>query len=431
MGRFGSNLTALHLIVVAFSLACADAVPAVRTAVRDSAGIQIVENTVPDETRLPLLVMGPPDYTIGTVDGPSEYTLFGVQGATRLSDGRVVILDRSAQLRFYDRAGLFQHAVGSKGEGPGEFDGPTHLRRLTGDTLLVADRVIRRPRTYYFDSSGVFVRDVQYEREILVRGQLQDSAIAVRFIPIRDDALLLIAQRGIYPGQPPPTRPFYPLFVVPSQRRIWALGNYPMLNLGLEVAARLRGFVVVPFPFAVVAHDTTMSPDDRAPNIYLGDLGVHGYRVYDHDGSLTRIVTTDSEPITVDPGLPGRIRELLYQQVVQSGGDSIRFDRNYFALGQFESVYPAFIGIAAASTGHVWLTRYPVAPNEQWEDRSDTVTRFDVYDPLGALLGTIEFGGPNQPLEIGADYVLMLRRDANDVEFVDVYLNRTLIPLAR
>jgi hypothetical protein len=32
--------------------------------------------------------------------------------------------------------------------------------------------------------------------------------------------------------------------------------------------------------------------------------------------------------------------------------------------------------------------------------------------------------GQNKPLEIGPDYVVMLRQDESGVEFIDVYLNR-------
>ena len=69
--------------------------------VRDSAGIRIVEH--PADFEAPVWQIGAtPDADIGEVDGDSTTLLFQVEGAHRLSDGTIVVANRSSnELRFW------------------------------------------------------------------------------------------------------------------------------------------------------------------------------------------------------------------------------------------------------------------------------------------------------------------------------------------
>ena len=63
-----------------------------RSVVRDSAGVTIVENGRPaPDSRLGWQVSATPTVSIGVSEGDPNYELFGVTGATRLSDGRTVV----------------------------------------------------------------------------------------------------------------------------------------------------------------------------------------------------------------------------------------------------------------------------------------------------------------------------------------------------
>ena len=48
-------------------------------------------------------------------------------------------------------------------------------------------------------------------------------------------------------------------------------------------------------------------------------------------------------------------------------------------------------------------------------------SQWDVFSPAGVWLGRVELPASFTPLEIGADYVAGLWRDADDVEFVRFY----------
>ena len=109
--------------------------------VRDSAGIEIVENF-----GSPLWPEGPDweftqDLRIGAVDGPPEYQFGHITGLQVLSDGRIVVVDAMAyNVRFFSPEGVHERTVGRQGQGPGELGSGGHmLLKGPGDTLLVGD----------------------------------------------------------------------------------------------------------------------------------------------------------------------------------------------------------------------------------------------------------------------------------------------------
>lgn len=109
--------------------------------VRDSAGIEVVENY-----GTPLWREGEGwTFTevvrIGVVEGAPEYEFGRITGIVVLSDRRIVVADAMAhQLRFFSPDGVYEQTVGRPGQGPGEF-GRGNLLPFVGpsDTLIVLD----------------------------------------------------------------------------------------------------------------------------------------------------------------------------------------------------------------------------------------------------------------------------------------------------
>lgn len=119
-------------VLVVLSAACDtgdDSGPALRSEVRDSAGVMIVENARPvTGSRLDWRVGEAPAVSIGTLEGDEGDMLFLVLDATRLPDGRIVLANAgSAELRVFSADGVHLATWGGQGEGPGEF-GPYHTR---------------------------------------------------------------------------------------------------------------------------------------------------------------------------------------------------------------------------------------------------------------------------------------------------------------
>jgi len=117
--------------------------------VRDSAGIEIVENF-----GAPLWPEGPDwkftqDMQIGAIDGPPEYQFGDITGLRVLSDGRIVIADAlTYNVRFFTPEGVHIRTVLRKGQGPGELGSGGHALHLgPGDTLICMDRGNSRVHT--------------------------------------------------------------------------------------------------------------------------------------------------------------------------------------------------------------------------------------------------------------------------------------------
>lgn len=111
-------------------------------AVRDSAGVLIVESHWPDRE---WQIASVPELRLGTVQGEAPYQFHRVQFAARLDDGRVVVLDGTRlEIRFFGPDGRHHETLGRQGGGPGEFGNFSSQFLGSGDTLWVLDRANRR-----------------------------------------------------------------------------------------------------------------------------------------------------------------------------------------------------------------------------------------------------------------------------------------------
>jgi hypothetical protein len=157
----------INTVLVLLLAGCGSEPSVPAAAVRDSAGVTIVESSGASwqegsEWRL----ASTPDIDIGGSDVDPEYELFQAQGAVRLADGSIVVANAgSAELRFYDASGQYVRTVGRRGGGPGEFEGLRWVERYTSDSLLAWDMRLRRGSVY--DLTGRFHRSFTLPAEAL------------------------------------------------------------------------------------------------------------------------------------------------------------------------------------------------------------------------------------------------------------------------
>lgn len=100
---------------------------------------------------------------ITATDSTGAVAFLYAEGATRLSDGTLVVTDAyDASVRYFDPAGRPVRKVGRRGDGPGEFQGPGWVQQCGADSVYVWDYL--RSRISVLDRSGNITREYP-ERE--------------------------------------------------------------------------------------------------------------------------------------------------------------------------------------------------------------------------------------------------------------------------
>ncbi len=380
---------------------------------RDSAGITIVENgrtglwgrgngwRLPDQ---PLL-------EIGSADLDSGATLFRVTGAVRLSDGRIVIANSgTSEVLFFSSTGSLLATVGGAGGGPGEFaslmgaGSAIVVTRTTGDTVRAYDG--GGGKILVFSPTGGFIRSAPLSNG--PNGDRVHLALGVGWL---DDGSLF-AMSTSFRDNPPDAQPNPEGSVVRTRIALRRFGPDGVLadTIGLfpgdERFTRVRtnldntgsGTMRIgnsPVPFARTFHAVT-----AGNTLAVGVTDLMEVRIYGPDGTLLRIVRGPGTPRRVDA--PQREAWINAHRVREPAAP-------------FPETMPAFEGLMLDAEGRLWVEAYR-APGDlpgpaQW----------GVYDSEGRYLGEVTMPEHFRPLEIGADYILGLRKDDMGVEYVRLY----------
>lgn len=388
--------------------------PLAAQTVRDSSGVRIVENTRPLLPAARAWRVDPrPEVDIGgneATAGDTLYDLVLVNGAVRLSDGRIAIaVDGSLTVRFYDARGLFLRSAGRSGDGPGEFRQLMGLRALRGDTLFVTDlgevelyagegRFIRRGASRATNDQGFIWPAAVFEDGSYVGMDWNDRRPAPAGRAVRSFPLVRVsadAQRhdtlGILPG-------------------------WEEISDGRQPYGRQVAFGA------------------RAPIAAGGDRIYHGYpvryeiTVFDRNGRVLSSIRRSASRQRVTEVERDAYRTYALEAMLSDRMHPTTRERAERSLAQteFAEEFPVFSDLLVDRTGHLWVKHFDYHDRFMRPGRSSTHTsavpaRWDVFDPRGAWLCTVELPARFTPFEIGSDYVLGLARDADDVEMVHLY----------
>ena len=363
---------------------------------RDSAGIRIVENArPPTDSRLSWRIDPEPSVSIGVLEGSEPHMLFNVSDAARLTDGRIVVVNRgTTELRVFDARGTYLDTWGGKGEGPGEFDDIFHIEPLPGDSVLVW--ALMEPDVAVFGPDGNFARSFPARRRlsdqpydfILPMAATSDGWIlAVQnqgFVTTDSVAVELWDMDGVFQ---------FALGTYPAAERYRTeASNYPV-TFGRRLAAETwRDMIVV-------------SPTDH-----------YEFRAFAKDGSLARIMRRDHLPI---PPTGAHIEAYIEQQVSRLPEALVEVresERKHFQSVPVAEHLPAFDTVMADARDHLWVKEYAVPGDPLWT----------VFDPEGRVLGFVETPRGLEIYEIGEDYILGRVASELGVESVQVWrLDRT------
>jgi hypothetical protein len=329
--------------------------------------------------------------------GPPEGFL-EVYSATRTSAGATAVMDAKAKtLLLFDADGRFQTRAGGRGNGPGEF--ATSLPVVfpyRGDSLLVFESMTSRAQI--FSSSGRYVRGFRIEAE---PGWQSISSIVGT---MADGRLIATRRRHGPPGSVYVRRDSVSMIwfdrdghtlranaLVPDVMLARREASDPPVRSGgsgggVRVVSNVWMEMVAAGPVVRAEGPLGLSSwafAARGDAAYRLDEARDALEVYSSDGVLVRTILLRPLPEALRPG-PAKVRPLSEAQVLELRVDEL---------------------------SRAWL--------EVARDRLDGDRKWWVFDRLGRWVA--EATTPparDRILEIGSQYVLLRKKDQDDVQTV-------------
>ena len=387
------------------------------THVRDSAGVEIVENPRPARGSRLGWVGPEPSLTIGARVGDAPYLLHRVRDATWLPDGRIVVADQgSSELRVFDASGIHTATWSREGEGPGEFTQLAGVAPWPGDSLLAWD--VRPQRLTVFDSRGNVGRTFAPPRadRVTFAASLGFGGILVfggGDEVVSGSVATHLAEYGIRDGE---------------GRHSGRAGDLPRRALLLGVHARHGGHDAAPL--------LTLDRGQRrgASWSWWPPTADYEIRAFASDGTLRRIVRRDHTPVHTTPGYrEAFFREFLRErgfspEVAGSEEEALEQVRQTMGEIPLPETLPAFATVLADAIGHLWVREFSILDGEFEIPGRETSAGpvWTVFDPDGHVLGFVETPPGLDVHDIGADYILGHATDEDGIEYVRLWpLSRT------
>ena len=386
-------------VVAGATAAChvgGDGPAGLRSEVRDSAGIWIVENSEPPEgSRLGWTIGPEPTASIGVVDGEEPYMLYRAYDAVMLSDGRIVVANTGTQERVFDQSGTHLATWAGAGEGPGEFTDLSQIEPWPGDSIIAWTG----PQLGF----SVFAPDGRHGRDFVFADQervspmqrfwpaaaTRDGLILAGHTPEAADTMVIQLRDG--DGEVVGSFGTHPSF----EWHLLTEGDRSILyrkTLGREPVAALWGDLVV-----------------------IGHTSRYELKAFAEDGTLARIVRRDHGlRVPTAAEVNAYIDTAMDRNSWATGSEAIALRRRFEAVSVADHL-PAFASIMTDALGHLWVEEYQ-SPADPRPTRVWTV-----FDPDGRVLGLVETPKGLSIDEVGEDYILGGARTDLDVEMVQVW----------
>jgi hypothetical protein len=370
--------------------------PPLRTSValRDSAGIRIVESSAPGwpaggawtVADSPTVDLGAPDGMFVGFRHPSA--------AARLSDGRIVVADGGYdQLLFFGRDGRFLYTVGSAGKAPGQFQALWGVYRAAGDTVVAFD--VAASRITRFDPNGALVDTAS----------LAVPAGSNGFLPVGMDSLGNIA---LLRDQTP----------IPFPGRVWSVIQNPGVLLRFSVKGvpldSVSGFSageVFGLPAPQAGGGTVLVPANRpfgrsaavavrGDTLWLGTGAALAFTAY-VGGRPVRVVRVARPPAVIPESVVAQFK--ARQRATAASGDVMDsvFTASLDSV-PFPDYFPGHGRALADPAGDLWVQD----PGIGTLTAGDPGLGWSVFDRTGAWLGVVALPARFTPWEAGADHLL-------------------------
>lgn len=369
----------------------------------DSAGVTVVHNPAAGSWRDDEAWTLTEELRIGSFGADPDYQFAQIGSIVPNSRGEILVMDRQVRkLSFYSEAGEFIRAVGTPGQGPGEFGrGVTDVFVGPGDTLLVPDP--RNRRVHRLGPEGELLGseplDLERYRPLRFRGSATTGRAAVQLRP----AGVLVADDAATLDQLALLEPSGAVGMTLLQVRAGQL-------LGPEIT---RYFT--PEPAWTLSDSLTV---------------IHAlnseYRIswYDRDGVARRIVTLPWEPRRIGDRDIRAFFAYLDRAWLSAGVPPSRLEENHRRVS-FAETFPAFSTFYVGKEGSLWVqpVRAPGDMTDQEIERYNFIEDFgssdwDVFGADGRYQGVVSMPPRFQPRWFVGDFIYGVQRDELDVQFV-------------
>ena len=389
-----------------------------RPAVRDSAGVAIVENRAPAwKTGEGFTVGTTPSLDAGGGDNP-DASLALPGAAIRLADGGIAVLDAgTSKIKRYGKDGAFAGDLGRQGSGPGEFQAPIWISRWPGDSFAVYDILGRRFQV--FGPDGKYARAETASYSIgpgqplppQPQGVFSDGTILARQAikpefpfdgpegSIRQDSARII--RLTLAGQERDT-----FAIVPSGQATGVRLSFGPQSMMVPINVLLSPQLTV-----AVHNDTT----------WVGTGQRWELAGYASDGRLIRLIRLDRPLQDVTAALRDSAREaaagaLSAFRGMPPGMDSVLIKA--IQGGPVPEKLPAHGRVMVDDSGWIWVEERPTVISGGPSAGGGT---WLVFSPEGAYQGDVKMPESFAPLQIGTDWVLGFWEDEDEVRHVRVH----------
>jgi hypothetical protein len=368
-----------------------------------------------------------PAMSIGQRDGPQEYLLDTLAGALRLDDGRILVLERAARLRYYDSTGVHDTTLLRRGDGPGEVRSIRSFWRYRGDSIVTFVRAgaSRSAQGFSMWATAIVIsargdpgRQTMLRLTFPAGGGhafmdnlgIEATTGTGAFLLRRSTSPTLLGSPGVRWVVEP-----YAL-LAPDGSRLDTVAVLPTVDLD-ELS---DGRSVVPFfrrrPIPPAVHGQWM---------YWGNGDEFAIHVFD----LSRTGNGSRQPVRIiryampNPPVTTEIRERYHEFMLQqspSAADSLAH-RESHRTRPWRPTVPAFATLLTDSEGNLWAEHVRTSVYAGATDDGREAHVWTVFDSTGLIIGDVRTPDRMRVQQIGDTWLLGIWADDDNVEYVRMH----------
>ncbi len=390
------HLSTLCLLVL-FLLGCGDSTATHPNAsVRDSAGIEIVENGEVSNLSLNAWQLSrEPILQVGTAAGPPESEFHRIRAGKILPQGRLAVVNGGSQeVRFFSADGQYLGAQGNQGEGPGEYRGLEKIWMIRGDSVVVWDQILSR--------ASVLTAEGELVRTVSLHGEVFSPRIGGVF----DDGTFLVADARFTPEEA--TGDWQQLLVIyqyysPDGKPMDSLGEFPWRRMKFLVASDTRAEAMS------LGFDGETQVAASAQRAWIGTTKGYEVQEYAQRGTLTRIIRWIGPDRTVTDA---HLDLLLEERLAGASSEEVRQRiRTAHELRDYSDLFPAYSQLLVDDQNRLWVEEYR-------RPGAGAVNNWVVFDEMGIALASFSVPTDVRILDIWKDQMLAVFTDDLGIEYV-------------